>query len=88
MGASGSSRTSQHDFRHLFTCSGAPTGAQNGLQLVADLRIELVRGRALELDFLPIEIGRRRMNNSQLLETNPQIADPPDIIVEPREDAY
>ena len=35
-----------------------------------------------------LEIGRRRMNNSQLLETNPQIADPPDIIVEPREDAY
>lgn len=35
-----------------------------------------------------LEIGRRRMNNSQLLETNPQIADPPDIIVEPREDAF
>jgi outer membrane protein insertion porin family len=35
-----------------------------------------------------LEIGRRRMNNSQLLETNPQIADPPDIIVEPLEDAY
>lgn len=35
-----------------------------------------------------LEIGRRRMTNSQLLETNPQIAEPPDIIVEPREDAY
>ena len=35
-----------------------------------------------------LEIGQRRMKNSQLLETNPQIADPPDIIVEPREDAY
>lgn len=35
-----------------------------------------------------LEIGRRRMTNSQLLETNPQIADPPDIIVEPREDVY
>ena len=35
-----------------------------------------------------LEIGRRRMNNSQLLETNPQIADPPDIIVEPREDVF
>jgi outer membrane protein insertion porin family len=35
-----------------------------------------------------LEIGRRRMTNSQLLETNPQVADPPDIIVEPREDVY
>ncbi|QDV45731.1 Outer membrane protein assembly factor BamA precursor [Stieleria neptunia] len=35
-----------------------------------------------------LEIGRRRMSNSQLLETNPQIADPPDIIVDPREDAF
>lgn len=40
------------------------------------------------IDRRMLEIGRRRMNNSQLLETNPQIADPPDIIVEPREDAY
>ncbi|MEM6472253.1 MAG: POTRA domain-containing protein [Planctomycetota bacterium] len=35
-----------------------------------------------------LETGRRRMNASQLLETNPQLADPPDIIVQPREDAY
>ncbi|WP_253160510.1 BamA/OMP85 family outer membrane protein [Stieleria tagensis] len=35
-----------------------------------------------------LEIGQRRLTNSQLLETNPQIADPPDIIVEPRKDAY
>ncbi|KAA5540301.1 hypothetical protein FYK55_21585 [Roseiconus nitratireducens] len=35
-----------------------------------------------------LEIGQRRLLNSQLLETNPQIADPPDIIVEPVEDAY
>ena len=40
------------------------------------------------IDRRMLEIGRRRMTNSQLLETNPQIADPPDIIVEPREDTY
>ncbi|MFU7559850.1 outer membrane protein assembly factor [Roseiconus sp. JC912] len=35
-----------------------------------------------------LEVARRRMARGQLLETNPQIADPPDIIVEPKEDAY
>ncbi|OYP28996.1 hypothetical protein CGZ80_25675 [Rhodopirellula sp. MGV] len=35
-----------------------------------------------------LEVARRRMTRGQLLETNPQIADPPDIIVEPKEDAY
>jgi outer membrane protein insertion porin family len=30
-----------------------------------------------------LEIGRRRLQSSQLLEVNPQIADPPDIIVQP-----
>lgn len=35
-----------------------------------------------------LEVGQRRVLNSQLLETNPQLADPPDIIVEPREDLY
>ncbi len=30
-----------------------------------------------------LEIARRRLQNSQLLEVNPQVADPPDIIVEP-----
>jgi len=34
-----------------------------------------------------LEVGRRRILNSQLLETNPQVADPPDIIVEPIEEA-
>ena len=32
-----------------------------------------------------LEVGRRRLTNSQLLETNPQIADAPDIIVEPHD---
>ncbi|MEO1526483.1 MAG: POTRA domain-containing protein [Planctomycetota bacterium] len=35
-----------------------------------------------------LEVGRRRILNSQLLETNPQLANPPDIIVEPMEEAY
>ena len=37
------------------------------------------------IDRRELEIGRRRINNSNLLEVNPQIADPPDIIVQPRE---
>ncbi|MEO1615307.1 MAG: POTRA domain-containing protein [Planctomycetota bacterium] len=48
--------------------------------------LELQEGQLINRRSL--EIGRRRMGNSQLLETNPQIAEPPDIIVEPREDAY
>lgn len=35
-----------------------------------------------------LEVGRRRILNSQLLETNPQLADPPDIIVEPTKDVF
>ncbi len=35
-----------------------------------------------------LEIGRRRLITSQLLETNPQVADPPDIKVEPVDEAY
>ncbi|MGB7345979.1 MAG: POTRA domain-containing protein [Pirellulaceae bacterium] len=33
-----------------------------------------------------LEIGRRRLQGSQLLEVNPQIADPPDIIVQPSDE--
>ncbi len=40
------------------------------------------------IDRRMLEIARRRMTRGQLLETNPQIANPPDIIVEPKEDVY
>ena len=33
-----------------------------------------------------LELGRRRLQRSQLLETNPQLANPPDIIVEPTDE--
>ncbi|QDT09429.1 BamA/OMP85 family outer membrane protein [Planctomycetes bacterium K23_9] len=33
-----------------------------------------------------LEIARRRITSSQLLEVNPQIADPPDIIVQPNDE--
>ena len=33
-----------------------------------------------------LETARRRVTASQLLETNPQVADPPDIIVEPNDE--
>ncbi|TWU05665.1 Outer membrane protein assembly factor BamA precursor [Stieleria varia] len=35
-----------------------------------------------------LETARRRVVGSNLLETNPQVADPPDIIVEPAESRY
>jgi len=38
------------------------------------------------IDRRTLELNRRRLERSQLLETNPQIADPPDIKVVPRED--
>ena len=39
------------------------------------------------IDRRTLELNRRRLERSQLLETNPQIADPPDIKVVPREDS-
>jgi outer membrane protein insertion porin family len=38
------------------------------------------------IDRRTLELNRRRLERSQLLETNPQVADPPDIKVVPRED--
>jgi outer membrane protein insertion porin family len=38
------------------------------------------------IDRRTLELNRRRLERSQLLETNPQIADPPDIKVVPREE--
>lgn len=38
------------------------------------------------IDRRTLELNRRRIERSQLLETNPQIADPPDIKVVPREE--
>ncbi len=38
------------------------------------------------IDRRTLELNRRRLERSQLLETNPQIAEPPDIKVVPRED--
>ncbi len=35
------------------------------------------------VDRRKLETGRRRLQGSQLLEVNPQVADPPDIIVQP-----
>ena len=35
-----------------------------------------------------LEVGRRRLLSSQLLETNPQVADPPDIKVQPVDEAF
>ena len=36
------------------------------------------------IDRRTLELNRRRLERSQLLEVNPQIADPPDIKVVPR----
>lgn len=38
------------------------------------------------IDRRTLELNRRRLERSQLLETNPQVADPPDIKVVPRDD--
>ena len=38
------------------------------------------------IDRRTLELNRRRLERAQLLETNPQIADPPDIKVVPRDD--
>ena len=38
------------------------------------------------IDRRTLELNRRRLERSQLLETNPQIAEPPDIKVVPRDD--
>ena len=38
------------------------------------------------IDRRTLELNRKRIERSQLLETNPQIADPPDIKVVPRDD--
>jgi outer membrane protein insertion porin family len=38
------------------------------------------------IDRRTLELNRRRLERSQLLETNPQIADPPDIKVVPRDE--
>ena len=38
------------------------------------------------IDRRKLEIGKRRLSNSNLLETNPQVAGPPDIIVQPKDD--
>ena len=38
------------------------------------------------IDRRTLELNRNRLERSQLLETNPQVADPPDIKVIPRED--
>ncbi len=38
------------------------------------------------IDRRTLELNRRRLERSQLLETNPQIAEPPDIRVVPRDD--
>ena len=40
------------------------------------------------LDRRTLELNRRRIERSQLLETNPQIAEPPDIKVVPRKEDY
>ncbi len=40
------------------------------------------------IDRRQLEIARRRLVSSQLLETNPQIADPPDIKVKPSDESY
>jgi outer membrane protein insertion porin family len=40
------------------------------------------------IDRRTLELNRRRIERSQLLETNPQIADPPDIKVVPRKEDY
>jgi outer membrane protein insertion porin family len=40
------------------------------------------------IDRRQLEIARRRLVSSQLLETNPQIADPPDIKVQPSDESY
>ena len=38
------------------------------------------------IDRRTLELNRRRLERSQLLETNPQVADPPDIKVVPRDE--
>ena len=38
------------------------------------------------IDRRTLELNRTRLERSQLLETNPQVADPPDIKVIPREE--
>ena len=38
------------------------------------------------IDRRKVETARRRLNSSQLLETNPQVADAPDVIIEPVEE--
>jgi outer membrane protein insertion porin family len=40
------------------------------------------------IDRRTLELNRRRIERSQLLETNPQIAEPPDIKVVPRKEDY
>lgn len=46
-------------------------------------QLELVEGQYI--DRRKLEAGRRRLNMLQLFETNPSLADPPDIKVVPRE---
>ena len=40
------------------------------------------------IDRRTLELNRRRLERSQLLEVNPQIADPPDIKVVPRGEQF
>jgi len=40
------------------------------------------------IDRRTLELNRRRLERSQLLEVNPQIADPPDIKVVPRGERF
>jgi len=49
----------------LLARPGTPTGAQDRLQPIADLRIEFMRGSAFKLYFLPIEICWRRVSRRE-----------------------